>query len=134
MEDKCIHKELSYEIVGLLFKTHRDLGRFRNEKQCADYFEKLLQQSGKKYVREYRFIDHQYGRGDVRCVIDFIIEDKIIIEFKTKDFLTKEDYYQIKRYLVTLNLELGILVNFRQPRLVPKRILNSLYYKNNNLD
>jgi len=66
----------------------------------------------------------------VRCVIDFIIEDKIIIEFKTKDYITKEDYYQVKRYLITLNLELGILVNFRQKRLAPKRVLNSFYYQN----
>ena len=128
-EDKCIYKELSYEIVGLLFEMHKDLGRFRNEKQYGDYFEKLLQQKNFKYIREYRFNDHQYGKGNVRCIVDFIIEDKIIVEFKARDFLTKEDYYQVKRYLVTLNLHLGILVNFRQPRLVPKRILNGLYYK-----
>ncbi len=128
-EDKCLYKELSYEIVGLLFKVHKDLGRFRNEKQCGDYFEKLLQQKGLKYIREYRFNDHQYGNGDVRCTVDFIIEDKIIIELKTRDSLTKDDYYQVKRYLVTLNLHLGILVNFRQPRLVPKRILNGSYYE-----
>ncbi|PIR92075.1 GxxExxY protein [Candidatus Falkowbacteria bacterium CG10_big_fil_rev_8_21_14_0_10_44_15] len=128
-EDKCIYKELSYEIVGLFFQVHKDLGRFRSEKQYGDYFKKLLQQKNLKYIREYRFNDHQYGKGDVRCIVDFIIEDKIIVEFKTRDSLTKEDYYQVKRYLVTLNLHLGILVNFRQPRLVPKRILNGLYYK-----
>ncbi|PIR93117.1 hypothetical protein COT99_02475 [Candidatus Falkowbacteria bacterium CG10_big_fil_rev_8_21_14_0_10_43_10] len=132
-EDKCVYKELSYEIVGLLFQTHKDLGHFRNEKQYGDYFEKLLRQQGIKYVREYRFEDHQYGIGNIRCVVDFIIDDKIVIEFKAKDSLTKEDYYQVKRYLVTLNLHLGILVNFRQPRLVPKRVLNSLYYKKDHL-
>lgn len=41
-EDKVIYKELSYKINGLLFKAHKDLGRYRNEKQCADYFEQLL--------------------------------------------------------------------------------------------
>jgi len=61
----------------------------------------------------------------VRCICDFIIDDKIIIEFKAKNFITKEDYYQAKRYLVTLNLELAIIVNFRQYRLSPKRVLNS---------
>ena len=86
-EDKCLYKELSYEIVGLLFKVHKDLGRFRNEKQCGDYFEKLLQQKGLKYIREYRFNDHQYGNGDVRCTVDFIIEDKIIIELKMINLL-----------------------------------------------
>jgi len=36
MEDKVIYRELSYEVTGLLFKTHQELGRFRNEKQYAD--------------------------------------------------------------------------------------------------
>ncbi|MFH1822094.1 MAG: GxxExxY protein, partial [Patescibacteria group bacterium] len=54
-----------------------------------------------------------------------------ILEFKTKDFITKEDYFQVKRYLITLNLKLALLVNFRQKRLVPKRILNKEYTNDN---
>jgi GxxExxY protein len=127
MEEKIIYKELSYKINGLLFKVHKDLGCYRNEKQFADYFEKLLQENNFEYVREYRFVDHQYGLGNVRCVIDFIIAGKIILEFKVKNFLTTEDYYQIQRYLLTLNLRLGILVNFRQHHLTPKRIVNKYY-------
>ncbi len=127
--DKVIHKELSYKITGLLFETHKTLGRYRNEKQCADYFEKLLIREGIKYAREYKFIDQQYGKGQIRCICDFIIEDKIILEFKSKDHLTKEDYFQAKRYLVTLNLQLAIVVNFRQKRLAPKRVLNGNFLK-----
>lgn len=130
-EDKVIYKELSYKVNGLLFKVHQELGRYRNEKQYADYFEKLLIKEGLKYIREYRFEDCQYGKGISRCIIDFIIEDKIILEFKTKDFITKEDYFQVKRYLITLNLKLALLVNFRQKRLVPKRILNKEYTNDN---
>ncbi len=129
--DKVIHKELSYKITGLLFKAHSDLGRFRNEKQYGDYFEDLLKKESIKYIREYRFEDQQYGKGKVRCVCDFIIEDKIILEFKTVDYITKNDYYQVKRYLATLNLELAILVNFKQYRLSPKRVLNSDYRNSN---
>ncbi|MDD4332507.1 MAG: GxxExxY protein [Patescibacteria group bacterium] len=128
-EEKVVHKELSYKITGLLFKAHQDLGICRNEKQYADYFEELLKKEKIKYVREYKFEDKQYGQGNVRCICDFIIDDKIIIEFKAKNFITKEDYFQLKRYLVTLNLHLGILVNFRQYRLSPKRVLNSNYFK-----
>lgn len=97
-DDKVIYKNLSYKIVGLMFETHKTLGRYRNEKQYADYFEELLKKEGIKYVREFRFEDFQYGKGMVRCVCDFIIDDKIILEFKVKDFLSKEDYFQTKRY------------------------------------
>ena len=128
---KIIHEELSYEITGLLYKTQNELGRFRNEKQYADYFEKLLKDKGMSYQREYRFVDKQNGEEIARCICDFIIEGNIILEFKTKNFIDKEDYYQAQRYLATLNLELGIIVNFRQKRLVPKRILNSQYLSAN---
>ncbi len=127
--NKVVHKELSYKITGLLFKTHQDLGRYRNEKQYADYFEKLLKDAEIKYEREYRFEDFQYGQGKVRCICDFIIDGKIILEFKVKDYITKKDYFQVRRYLITLNLQLALLVNFQQKRLVPKRILNSNYLK-----
>lgn len=126
--DKVIYKELSYKITGLLFKTHKELGRFRNEKQYADYFEKLLINDDIKYIREYKFEDSQYGKDKIRCVCDFVIEDKIILEFKAKNFITKEDYYQTRRYLVTLNMKLALIINFRQYRLSPKRVLNKDYY------
>ena len=133
VNEKVIHKELSYKITGLLFKTHKELGKYRNEKQYSDYFEELLKQGKIDYIREHRFEDNQCGKGNARCICDFVIEDKIILEFKTKDFISKENYYQAKRYLVTLNLKLAIIVNFRQPRLSPKRVLNGQYYDNPNL-
>ena len=127
--DKVAHKELSYKIVGLLFNTHKELGRFKNEKQYGDYFEDLLKKENINHVREYRFKGNQNKKDKVRCICDFIIENKIVLEFKTKNFITKEDYYQTKRYLVTLNLQLGIIVNFRQHRLAPKRVLNKEFLK-----
>ncbi|MFH1233670.1 MAG: GxxExxY protein [Patescibacteria group bacterium] len=127
--EKILYKDLSYKLTGLLFETHKQLGQFRNEKQYCDYFENLLRKEEIKYNREYKFDDYEYGRNKIRCICDFVIDDKIILEFKAKNFLTKEDYYQAKRYLITLNLELSILVNFRQHRLTPKRILNGSYKK-----
>ncbi|MBU4369195.1 hypothetical protein KKG58_00345 [Patescibacteria group bacterium] len=47
-----LYPKLSYIIYGLLYKTHNQLNRFRNEKQYADAFEKLLKQNKIKYLRE----------------------------------------------------------------------------------
>ncbi|MBA3047478.1 GxxExxY protein [Patescibacteria group bacterium] len=110
---------------GLLFKTHNDLGRYKNEKQYADYFEDLLKKNNYKYSREYKLAPSFHGEKNGRNICDFIIEDKIVIEFKTVKFLTQEDYFQVKRYLSCSGLRLGILVNFRQNYLTPKRVLNN---------
>ena len=67
------------------------------------------------------FIGEKSGRNKV----DFLIENKVILEIKSRRIITKEDYYQVRRYLETLKLKLGIIVNFRNLYLRPKRILNS---------
>ena len=58
--------------------------------------------------------------------IDFIIENKILIDLKAKPFIKKDDYYQMKRYLQITNLEIGLVVNFRDEYLKPRRVLNSV--------
>jgi len=124
-----LYPELSYKINSLLFETHNNLGRYRNEKQYADYFEELLKRDGIAYLREYALPPSFNGEKGRRNIIDFIVGDKIIIEFKTKTIITKDDYFQVQRYLVSSNKELGIIVNFRQVTIKAKRVLNTSMFK-----
>ncbi len=114
-----LYAETTYKINGLLFSVHNELGMFAREKQYADSFETKLKESGIAYRRELRI-------GDSGNILDFLIDDLIIIELKSKPFLLREDYFQTQRYLDSLNLRLGILVNFRTKYLQPKRILRKL--------
>ncbi|MFH0890751.1 MAG: GxxExxY protein [Candidatus Liptonbacteria bacterium] len=121
--DQLIYPELSCRICGLCFKVQNELGRFRNEKQYADFLEKLLKESGFSYRRELRIEPSFPGEEAGRSIADFVVEDKIVLELKTKRLVSREDYFQVKRYLISSGLKLGILVNFRQKVLTPKRIL-----------
>ncbi len=112
-----LYKELSYEIIGVLIQIHKELGPFAREKQYGDEFEKRLIAKQKPYRRELRVADS----GNI---LDFIIEDKLVVEFKTVPYLLNDHYEQIKRYLFTTNLKLGLLINFRDKRISPKRVLN----------
>jgi len=125
MGGKVIYKELSYKINGLLYKTHNDLGRHKNEKQYADYFEYLLKEGEYKYKREYKLKLSFKGEKKGRNICDFIIENKIVVEMKTVRFISPDNYFQVKRYLSCSGLRLGIIVNFRQKYLTPKRVLNN---------
>ena len=124
MKQELVYKELSYEITGLLFEVHNELGRYCNEKQCGDLFEKKLKDRGIRYEREKiipkSFKDEKFNRNR----IDFIIENKIIIEFKCKRVIGREEYYQTRRYLKTFNKKLALIVNFNEKYLKPKRVLN----------
>ena len=90
-------------------------------------WKKKLQERKIKYEREKIIPTSFAGEKTGRNKIDFIIENKIIIEAKCKRFINREDFYQTKRYLEAFNKKLGILVNFRETYLKPKRVINSKY-------
>jgi len=114
---KIIFPELSYAITGMCFAVHNEIGRFAREKQYGNLLEQRLRLSNVPFKRESRIPKN----GNI---IDFVIDNKIILELKSTDIISKTDYYQVQRYLHALNLKLGLLVNFRNRYLKPIRILN----------
>ena len=56
--------------------------------------------------------------------IDFIIEDKIVLELKKGNRFVKAHIDQVYEYLVSNNLKLGILSYFAPRNLHYKRIVN----------
>ena len=119
-EKRIIEKELSYQLTGIFFEIHNELGRFAREKQYADLLEKKLKERNIKYKRELPL----KTSNKTLNIFDFLIEDKILVEIKRKPVNTADDYRQTMRYLESTGLELGILVNFGLEYLKPKRILN----------
>ena len=119
-----LHKDLSYKLTGIFYTVHNKLGPYRNEKQYGDLIKLKLIQNNISFERE-KLLDISFeGENRGRNRIDFIIENIIILEIKTKPVLSKNDYWQIKRYLNSSNLELGLLVNFSPKYCIVKRVLN----------
>lgn len=112
-----LYEELTYKIIGILIETHKELGPYAREKQVCDLLAKKFSDRKLKADREVQI-------GDSGNIADFIIEDVIVLELKTVPFLASEHFDQVKRYLYQSNLKLGLLVNFRDKRLHPKRVLS----------
>ncbi len=122
--DALIYHELTYNLNGIYFKVHNQLGRFGKERQYGDAIEMLLKEKGVAYKREYEVSFMLDGNPVKGNRVDFIIEDKIVLELKAKPLISKDDYLQMKRYLTASGYKLGIIVNFRQQYLKPRRVLN----------
>ncbi len=121
---EIIEKELCYYITGLCFKVQKKLGRFCREIQYSNELEGLLKTDNIQYLREFVIsnlkLDSPKGNR-----VDFIVKQKVLIDLKAKNFITKEDYFQMQRYLQASGLEIGLIVNFRESHLKPKRVLNT---------
>lgn len=130
MTDKIIEKDLSYRLGGIFFEIQNELGRFCRERQYADSLEKKLTDCKISFQREFPVSIS----GRKSNFIDFIIEDRILLDLKAKPFVEKEDYYQMKRYLEITNIKLGLIINFRDRYLKPRRILNGIKKKDEFVD
>lgn len=124
MEDMSLD-EMSFKIRGMLFKIQNELGTKFQEKHYLKALCALLDQENFKYNTEVPFSINYCGTklGDFRA--DIVIENQILLELKTTDYITKDHFKQTIRYVEALNLPLAYIINFRIRPLQIKRLFNS---------
>jgi len=110
--DKVIYKELSYKIVGILYDVYNELGYGYQEKVYEKAIAKSLIENKIVFLRQapYQIV----FRGEIigRNYIDFVVENKIVLEIKRGDYFSQKNIEQIKRYLAVTGLQLAILAHF----------------------
>jgi GxxExxY protein len=122
---KLLFEDLTYKIRGCVFNVYNTIGKSHKESVYKKALEEEFKKQGLVYKSEPR-IDVTYEDKLVGVYKpDFIIEDKIILEIKVKDFLTNEDEFQVYSYLKATKYKLSLLINFGFKELEIKRILNT---------
>ncbi|PIR93232.1 GxxExxY protein [Candidatus Falkowbacteria bacterium CG10_big_fil_rev_8_21_14_0_10_43_10] len=121
---EVIYPRLSYKIVGILFDVFNELG--------YGYQEKFYERATEKYLIK-RNINYQKQKGHKVYInrefigiyyLDFLIDDKIILELKKGNYFPKQNIDQVNAYLHATGLKLGILANFTSTGVKYKRLLN----------
>jgi len=113
------YKQESYELIGVLFDVHNELGGGFLEAVYSDAIEYELKSRKIPFEREKRYqvnykeivLPHQY-------VADFVIYDKIILEIKSVAALNDRHVAQCINYLKVSGNKLAILVNFEADKLM----------------
>lgn len=112
--------------MKVLFEVHSELGGRYQEKYyqraVAIGFDKNKIKYTKELAVNLKFQNQTIGK----YFLDFLVENKIIVELKTVTKFSHDDVRQVLAYLKAENLRLGILVNFRGDRLIYKRIINKI--------
>lgn len=119
-----IYPELSYQIVGILFEVYNQLGSGYHEK----YYQRAIATELKRCnlsFKEQVFIPLRFKKEIIgRQYLDFLIEDKVVLEIKKGDRFSKRNIEQMLSYLKVTGLKLGILANFGSKELKFRRIIN----------
>jgi GxxExxY protein len=131
-ENKILYKELSYKLQGLFYAIRNDLGSGHKESIYQKALEKELLGAGIKFVREPS-IKIYSKKGEFLGLYrpDFLVEDKIIVELKAVERISKQETARVYDYLRNSEYELAYFVNFASPRLYIKRLIFTNDRKNN---
>ena len=118
-----VERELSYKVVGVLFDVYNALGGGYQEKYYQKAVAKELAIRGISSEEQVRVPLIYKAMPLGRYYLDFLIENKIILEIKATDIFFARDIKQILAYLKAKDLPLGILANFGRSGLKLKRVL-----------
>ena len=118
-----LYPELSYALMGLLFEVHNKLGTKYQEKHYQNAIATKLKTLNIPFEKEYKMNVEFEGEKLGDFYADFIIDNKILLETKVIWKITIDDIKQVLRYLDAVNLKLGIIANFKHPRLEFKRVV-----------
>lgn len=123
-----INEELTAEIIKCAIEVHRILGPGLLESAYRECLEYELVSNGLYVIKEkpmpivYKEIQLDHGYR-----MDLLVENEVVIELKTVEYLTDVHFAQVLTYLRLGKFPLGLLINFQVKLLKDglKRIINT---------
>lgn len=121
---KVVYPELSYKIVGILFNVYNEIGSGYQERYYYRAIEIAFKEANIRFRSQVstslKFQDNKIGR----YFLDFLVEDKVVLEINKGNYFPKQNIEQVYAYLKATNLQLAILANFTSTGVKFRRILN----------
>ena len=119
-----IHKELTETIIKCFYKVYNTLGFGFLEKVYENALKIELEKNELK-VTQQKPINVYYGNILVgEYFADLCVEDKVIIELKTAEIISKAHEAQLINYLKATDIEIGLLLNFGVKPEISRKIFN----------
>lgn len=115
--DGLLHGELTYNVLGILFRVHSILGCGFTEKIYQRAIEIELRRAGIQFETEKEIKISYDGHNIGSHRLDMVVEDKVILELKATDRMPKVFREQVISQLKASPYEVGLLVNFGAPKL-----------------
>lgn len=124
IKNDLIHPELSYKLVGIAFTVYNELGYGHLEKVYQRAFAKELTFEKIRFREQVAYPVQYKGETIGKGYLDFLVEEKVIIELKRSDIFSRKNIEQVTNYLKLSDLQLALLMHFSKEGVKYKRILN----------
>jgi len=112
-----LEAELTNSVIGSFYDVYGELGFGFREYIYALALERDLVAQGHRVEREVSVMIFFRGEPLARQTLDMIVDEKLVIEIKSTEFLRPNATSQLFSYLHATNLEVGLLLHFgREPR------------------
>ena len=118
-----IYRDLSYQIMGVLFEVHKELGPGFLE---SVYEKALMEEFAKKAIKvETQRVTRVIYKGKKIGVhrLDLVVEGKVVVELKTVERFSTYPTAQFLSYLKAGSHKLGIPVNFSKAKAEYRRVV-----------
>jgi len=118
MEPDVELNRLTNAIIGAAIDVHKALGPGYSEGVYEQALAIAMRTRGIRFARQYSFSVTFQGEIVGKGRIDFVVEDKVIVELKAIEAFAPIHTAQAISYLRATKLPLAILINFNVKRLV----------------
>ena len=121
------YQEITGAIIGCAMRVHSMLGNGFQEVIYQRCLAIEMAKTNVGFAREVEMPIFYEGHEVGIRRVDFLVEDKLLVELKA--VITLEDVHlaQALNYLEAFNLEIGLLINFGARSLQVKRLLNKKF-------
>lgn len=119
---KYKYSEITQKIIGCAMKVHNTLGNGFQEVIYQRCLAIEMDKQGLGFVREKEQIIYYEGVDVGTRRVDFLVENKILVEMKAVIHLENVHLAQAINYLEAFGLEVGLLLNFGATSLEFKRL------------
>jgi GxxExxY protein len=119
------HEELTYRIIGVAMAIHRQIGPGQKEAIYQRELEFALAQASISFEAQQKFPVYNQDRLLGFYIPDFVVENKVILEIKAFATIHQKYLGQVITYLNHTGLAIGLLINFGERSLRPRRVFPS---------
>lgn len=122
VETGYAEEELTERIIQCAIAVHQELGQGFVEKVYQNAMTLELIEHGLKVEAEKEICIYYGGRLVGKHRLDLLVTDKVIVENKAIEELTKMDYARLRSYLKAAGLRIGMLINFAKEKADFRRV------------